>query len=155
MLGTARFEYRFVGPVASEATKLATHLRSTATFVRKQPQSELPATYAWGDVFMLPTIEDGFPAVLAQAAAAGLPILTTPNGAGWDLVHDDQNGWVLPIRSPDRFVERLRWADAHRRELSEMVRASHAVVRVRDSADVAADFERLCADYIGTGSRGG
>ena len=99
-LGTQRFEYRFVGPVAAEAADLAAQLRAQATFVPKQPQSSLPEMYAWGDVFMLPTIEDGFPAVLAQAAAAGLPILTTPNGAGWDLVRDGDNGWVLPSRQP-------------------------------------------------------
>jgi glycosyltransferase involved in cell wall biosynthesis len=150
-LGTQRFEYRFVGPVASEATGLAKQLRARATFVPKQRQSDLPVAYAWGDIFMLPTIEDGFPAVLAQAAAAGLPILTTPNGAGWDLVDDGHNGWVLPIRSPHSFVERLRWADAHRPELSKMAQTSQALGRVRDSADVAADFEQLCAAYVGAG----
>jgi glycosyltransferase involved in cell wall biosynthesis len=149
MLGTERFDFRIVGTVAPEAAGLVAKLRPAATFVRKQPQSRLPASYTWGDVFMLPTIEDGFPSVLAQAAAAGLPILTTPNGAGRDLVRDGQNGWVLPIRSPLKFIERLQWADAHRRELVEMVHATQAMSLVRDSADVAADFERLCADYIG------
>jgi glycosyltransferase involved in cell wall biosynthesis len=149
-LGTERFEYRFVGPVAPEAAGLASQLKGKATFVPKQPQISLPATYAWGDVFMLPSIEDGFPAVLAQAAAAGLPILTTPNGAGSDLVRDGENGWVLPIRSPHRFAERLQWADAHRNSLTEMVRATQTLYRVRDSAEVAADFEQLCAQYVGT-----
>ncbi len=149
MLGTKRFEYCFVGPVAGEAAALALSLHAHATFVPKQPQSRLPEMYAWGDVFMLPTIEDGFPAVLAQAAAAGLPILTTPNGAGWDLVRDGHNGWVLPVRQPHTFVERLRWADRHRDALAGMVRTSLAEFRVRDSATVAAEFEQLCAEYLG------
>src|SRR5262249_23460475 len=101
-LDPARFDFRFVGPIAPEAARLASQLAQRATFISKQPQSRLPPAYAWGDVFMLPTIEDGYPAVLAQAAAAGLPILTTPNGAGWDLVREGQNGWVLPIRAPER-----------------------------------------------------
>jgi glycosyltransferase involved in cell wall biosynthesis len=149
-LGSHRFAYRFVGPVAAEAAGLASQLKEKAEFVPKQPQSNLPAMYAWGDVFMLPTIEDGFPAVLAQAAAAGLPILTTPNGAGADLVRDGENGWVLPIRSPHRFVERLQWADTHRSELADMVQATQSVFRVRDSAEVASDFEQLCVRYVGT-----
>jgi glycosyltransferase involved in cell wall biosynthesis len=148
-LGTERFEYRFVGPVAGEAAGLAAQLRDSATFARKQPQADLPDTYAWGDLFMLPTIEDGFPAVLAQAATAGLPIVTTPNGAGFDLVRDGQNGWVLPIRSPHRFVEQLLWADSHRSELATMIQATQTGLRVRDSAEVAADFERLCTPYLG------
>ncbi len=153
-LGTERFEYRFVGAVASEAARLASQLAAKATFQSKQHQSDLPAAYAWGDVFMLPSIEDGFPAVLAQAAAAGLPILTTPNGAGRDLVHDGISGWVLPIRTPHRFVERLRWSDAHRECLADMVHATQATLNVRDSAEVAADFEQLCAPYVSTRATG-
>jgi len=147
-----RFEFRFVGPIAAEARNLAKQLRGRVSFVPKMPQASLPDAYAWGDVFMLPTIEDGYPAVLAQAAAAGLPILTTPNGAGWDLVKEGENGWVLPIRSPDRFIERLRWAESHRQDLADMVHASQSNHHVRDSADVAADFERMCTEAMGTGA---
>ena len=39
----------------------------------RQPQSKLPQWYAGGDLFMLPTLEDGFAVVLTQASAAGLP----------------------------------------------------------------------------------
>jgi glycosyltransferase involved in cell wall biosynthesis len=149
-LGTLRYEFRFVGPITEEAARLAEQLRRKATFVPKQPQPRLAAAYAWGDVFMLPSIEDGYPAVLAQAAASGLPILTTPNGGGWDLVEEGANGWVLPIRSPDRFVERLRWADTHRPQVVDMIRANCTGFRVRDSADVASDFEQMCAEQLGT-----
>jgi glycosyltransferase involved in cell wall biosynthesis len=148
-LGTERFQFRFVGPVATEARTLVAELQQFATFVPKQPQAELPRSYAWGDVFMLPTIEDGFAAVLAQAAAAGLPIVTTPNGAGRDLVHDGRSGWILPIRTPDAFVDRLRWADAHRSELADMVREIHAQFHPRDFAEVAADLERTCEECLG------
>jgi glycosyltransferase involved in cell wall biosynthesis len=149
-LGTSRCEYRFVGPIAPEAMPIAAGLRHVAEFTPKQPQNELPSAYAWGDIFMLPAIEDGFAAVLAQAAAAALPILTTPNGAGSDLVHEGETGWILPIRSPDAFVERLRWADTHRAELADMVRDIHQRFRPRDFGQVAEDLERLCADLVGS-----
>ncbi|MBV8713458.1 MAG: glycosyltransferase family 4 protein [Chloroflexi bacterium] len=151
-LGTQRFAYRFVGPVVPEAADLAAELQHHATFVPKLLQSQLPQAYAWGDVFLLPSIEDGFPAVLAQAAAAGLPIVTTPNGAGHDLVEDGKNGWVVAIRRPDLIVERLRWADAHRLELADMIRTCQSSTNVRDSAQVAADFERMCADSLYAGA---
>jgi glycosyltransferase involved in cell wall biosynthesis len=145
LVDTIRF--RFVGPVAPEAASIAARLKlAGAEFTPKQPEASLPTAYAWGDAFMLPTIEDGFQAVLAQAAAGGLPMLTTPNGAGVDLVHDTQNGWVLPIRCPEAFVRQLRWADGHRHALASMVRASYADFQPRDFAAVAADFERMLCD---------
>ena len=144
-LDPARFHVRFVGPVATDARTLADELADRgAVFVAKQPEASLPAAYAWGDVFLLPTIEDGFQAVLAQAAASALPILTTPNGAGHDLVREGRSGWVVPIRSPERIAARLHWADAHRPELAAMVDDTARRFRPRDFAAVASELEDVC-----------
>lgn len=139
------FCFRFVGPVAPEAMRLVPRLKPYATFTPKQPQRKLPAYYAGADLFILPTIEDGYPVVLAQASAAGLPILTTPNGAGTDLVRPNQTGWVLPVRNPKALIERLQWCQTHREELAAMVRRIHQEYRPRDWAEVAADFEAQMA----------
>jgi glycosyltransferase involved in cell wall biosynthesis len=119
-LDPGRFPARFVGPVAPEARALAARLGGRATFVAPRPEAALPAEYAWGDCFVLPTIEDGFGVVLGQAAAAGLPVLTTPHSGGPDLVREGVTGWILPVRDPDAFAERLRWCDAHREAVAAM-----------------------------------
>jgi glycosyltransferase involved in cell wall biosynthesis len=144
-LGTERFEFRFVGSISSEAAELAQSLSDQVEFRERLPQTALPHEYAWADVFLFPTIEDGFPAVLAQAAASALPVLTTPNGAGHDLVRDGETGWILPIRSPERFIERLRWCDHNRETLAAMVRSLEGAYSARDWPVVAGDFEQICA----------
>jgi glycosyltransferase involved in cell wall biosynthesis len=149
-LANEPFTFRFVGPILSEAAGLARQLRSAAVFLPKQAEANLPSQYGWGDLFVLPTIEDGYQSVLVQAAAAALPIITTPNGAGHDLVHEDQNGWIIPIRSPGALVDRLRWANTHRSEVAEVVRYSHERFEPRDSARVATDFEEFCASHLST-----
>ena len=143
-LNSERYVFRFVGSVSSEASALARKLAPLATFIPKQPQSELPGYYAWGDIFILPSIQDGFQTVLGQAAASGLPILTTTNGAGSDIVREGISGWVLPIRNPESFIERLRWCDTHREQLASMARRIYHDFKPRDWADVAADFESIC-----------
>ena len=143
-----RYNFRFVGSIPSEATTLATDLAHLATFIPKQPQSNLPIHYAWSDIFILPSIQDGFQAVLGQAAASGLPILTTPNGAGVDIVREGISGWILPIRSPELFVERLQWCDSHRDELASMARRIYLDFKPRDWPDVAADFEAVCLNKL-------
>jgi glycosyltransferase involved in cell wall biosynthesis len=150
--GNERFQFRFVGPVSRETRSLVTSLRPSAEFVPKQPQHELPASYAWGDLFVFPTIQDGFAVVLAQAAAAALPILTTANCCGPDLIREGQTGWVFPIRSPQAIIERLHWCDSHREELAEIVRRVYHRFQPRTWMDVAADFESICAPYIAPSS---
>jgi glycosyltransferase involved in cell wall biosynthesis len=154
-LAKNKFEFRFVGPIAAEASVLAKSLNSFATFVPKQAQDNLPASYAWGDIFILPAIEDGFQTVLGQAAAAALPIVTTPNGAGLDVVQEAETGWVLPIRNPEAFIEHLLWCDSHREELARMVRRIYNDFRPRDWSDVAADFEEICLQGLKAKRLGG
>lgn len=147
-LGRGRFHFRFVGPVAPEAKKLSRGLRHLAEFVPKQPQHSLPNWYAWGDIFVFPTIEDGYAQVLAQAHASALPILTTTNCQGPDIIREGESGWVLPIRDPGAFVDRLQWCDRHRKELAHMVRQIYNDFRPRDWSDVAADFDLFCRAFL-------
>jgi glycosyltransferase involved in cell wall biosynthesis len=139
-----RVEFRIVGPILEEARALAAALGPHVTLVGKVPQAQLPAIYREADVFVFPTIEDGYGMVLAQARAAGLPIVTTRHGAGEDLVSPDRNGWFVPIRDAGAIVDRLRWCGAHRERLAEMSRAIYSDLSTRTWADVAADFERVC-----------
>lgn len=144
----SRFRFRFVGPISSEAAALAQRLRGKSDFAGKCRQDLLPAHYAWADLFLLPSIQDGFQLVLGQASAAGLPILTTPHGAGRDLVSEGRTGWVVPIRSPGALSDRLRWCDAHRPELAEMARRIPGDYRPRDWADAAEDLEKIFLKFF-------
>ncbi|MDQ6678346.1 MAG: glycosyltransferase family 4 protein, partial [Acidobacteriota bacterium] len=73
------FLFRFVGDVPATAEAYIGELRRSIEMVGRQPQHQLPEWYAWGDIFLFPTIQDGFAVVLAQAQASGLLILTTTN----------------------------------------------------------------------------
>jgi glycosyltransferase involved in cell wall biosynthesis len=147
-LGTEKFVFQFVGPQPIEARAVLSELRAAVTIRSQQPEAELPGVYAWGDVFLFPTIQDGFAVVLAQAAAAALPVLTTPNCSGPDLIREGHNGWVVPIRAPEALVTRLRWCGDHRHEVATMVGRIYSRFRPRDWSAVAADFEAVCLDRL-------
>ena len=65
-----RFRFQLVGSVASEAAKFVSKLPSTVEMIPRQPQSKLPEWYAASDLFMLPTLEDGFAVTLLKPAPA-------------------------------------------------------------------------------------
>ena len=152
------FQFRVVGDVAPEAAGLASDLSDSIEFIPHQPQHQLPNWYSWADVFLFPTIQDGFAMVLSQANASALPILTTTNCSGPDLILNGQTGWVLPIRQPEAFVERLELCNANRPALAGMVQRIHQSFQPHDWTDVAADFEDLCLRSVAglqpTASRG-
>lgn len=142
------FRFRFVGPVSSDASPLFQEVRTRADFLGKKPQACLPAEYTWGDIFLLPTLEEGFPYVIMQALAGALPILTTPNSGAADLIEDGRNGWLVPIRRPDLLLDRLRWCDAHRETLADVVSGAHRTGVDRDWSQTAGKLEQVFADVI-------
>jgi glycosyltransferase involved in cell wall biosynthesis len=63
------------------------------------PRGDVPRLLAASDVFVLPTYyREGLPRVLIEAAAAGLPIVTTGMAGCRDVVEDGVNGIVVPPR---------------------------------------------------------
>jgi glycosyltransferase involved in cell wall biosynthesis len=63
--------------------------------------SDLPRYYVAADCFVLPSHEEVWGLVLNEAAACGLPLVTTePVGAAPDLVIPGRNGFVVPSGSP-------------------------------------------------------
>jgi glycosyltransferase involved in cell wall biosynthesis len=78
-----------------------THPLGIADFVRR---------YQTSDIFVLPSIEDGFAMVVAEALACGLPVVTTPNTGASDLIRNGENGEVVPIRDPEAIAAAvLKW----------------------------------------------
>ncbi len=74
---------------------------------------EVLAEMAAHDVFVFPSLFEGFGLVLLEALAMGLPIITTPHTAGPDLITDGVEGFLVPIRSSEAIAARL---DELRRE---------------------------------------
>src|SRR5581483_358617 len=148
-----KFRFRLVGPVAPEARQLVNALPEGVEWIPKQPQVSLPHWYAWGDVFVFPSLQDGFAQVLTQASTSALPVLATRNCAGPDVLQEGETGWVLPPRNPQAFLERLSWCDAHRKELVAMVRRIYHDCPGRGWLQVAEDFEEHCTAILQTRRR--
>ncbi len=68
---------------------------------------DVAQAYADADVFVFPTLEEGSPLVIYEAMSFGLPIITSPMGAG-AVVRDGVEGRVLDPLDRDAWVHELR-----------------------------------------------
>jgi glycosyltransferase involved in cell wall biosynthesis len=120
----AGMDFVFRGDVGMDATFLQARAGDAITFRPRVAEDALYEDYRAADLFYFPTLEDGYAAVLLQAAAAGLPILATTNCGAADFLTEGQDGWIVPIRRPDLAMDRLSWCDRNREALAGIADAA-------------------------------
>ncbi len=86
--------------------------------------AELPAVYRNADIFVLPSLVEGFGLVLLEAMASGLPVITTPNSGGPDIIENGKEGFIVPVRNVSALVERIRFLLNNPDKREEMGRAA-------------------------------
>jgi glycosyltransferase involved in cell wall biosynthesis len=151
-----RADFRFVGDLLRETRALRQECAGLIDFVPRVPEFELTTHYSWADIFLFPTIEDGFGVVVAQAQASGLPVVATPHCGGPDLITPGENGQIVPIRSPEGIVETLLAWDRDRVLLKRMMEANRKAPIARDWSGMAIDLEnRFAARAVGTAAVSG
>jgi glycosyltransferase involved in cell wall biosynthesis len=91
-------------------------------------RTELTALMRDSDVLVLPSIEDGFGLVMAEAMACGCTIISSTNTGGSDLYSDGAEGFIVPIRDPAVISERLEQLADDRDLLARMKIAARAKV---------------------------
>jgi glycosyltransferase involved in cell wall biosynthesis len=110
-------EFRIVGPNHLSSEAVAT-FPPNVKFLGKISGSEKIATYAAADVFVLPTLSDGFAITQIEAMCHGLPVIATPNCG--EVVTDGRDGFVVPIRDPVSLADRIQRLCRDRRLLRDM-----------------------------------
>ena len=74
------------------------------------PHAALAQRLRSADIFLLPSLEDGFARTVTEALGCGLPVVLTPNTGASDLIEPGRNGEIVPIRDPRAIADAvLAW----------------------------------------------
>lgn len=90
------------------------------TYEATRSHSEVLELMQSCDIFCLPSIVEGRALVMQEAMSQGLPLIITPNTGGEDLIIEEETGFLVPIRSPEKIAEKINWFLEHRNQLPNM-----------------------------------
>jgi len=85
-------------------------LENNIKLVDRLPHDEVLDVYRQSHLFLLPSFEEGVANVALEAMAIGVPVISTNCGGMEELIENDKNGWIVPVRdvgSMVRAVERF------------------------------------------------
>jgi glycosyltransferase involved in cell wall biosynthesis len=108
-----------VGPlrIQDEAVR---SVPSSVEFKGRVPRDKTSEYYRWADVFVLPTVSDGFALTQLEAMAHGLPVIATPNCGR--VVHDGQDGFLVPARDAEALADAIATLSDDRGRIQKMAR---------------------------------
>ena len=124
--GADRIAVDLVGGTDTRGTRqLLTRLGEGLT-LRTGPRDSVATAYHDAELFVLPTLHDGWGFVVAEAMACGLPVVVTDTCGALDLVEPGQTGWIVPAGDANALAAVLREASGDRARLAAMGAAARA-----------------------------
>lgn len=96
------------------------------------------------DIFILPSHREGFPNVVIEAGAMGLPSIVTDINGSQEIIHNGENGLIVPSKNADALYEAMKQLA----ETPEDIRAMAANARPMIASRFEQSFVRQCLkDY--------
>jgi len=109
-------------------------------FVGHIDHAELPAYYKVSDVFVRPSLIEGFGSAFVEAFAAGIPVVATPVGGIPDFLTDGVTGLFCKVQDPESV------ARAVTRYLEDPSLVARVVLNAKRLAEEKYDWEYIAAD---------
>ena len=87
------------------------------------------------DIFVLPSVKEGFPWAVIEAMTAKLPVIATRVGAVPEIIEDGKNGIIVEPAQPEKIAEKIQDLLSNDRLRQEMGIQAHQTVLFKFELD--------------------
>jgi glycosyltransferase involved in cell wall biosynthesis len=120
MMESADVHLRIVGPRGDAAHLLERWPTGRISAAGLTDQPGLAAELRRADCLVLPSRNDSYAMVVAEALAAGIPALVSEMVGAKDLLTEGETGWTVPVGDVGALAERMLWCARHPAEVRAM-----------------------------------
>jgi glycosyltransferase involved in cell wall biosynthesis len=121
LLKSAQIEFIVAGPVQISAEAVAS-APDSVRFLGRVSRAQTKDLYRKADVFVIPTVSDGFAITQLEAMGFGLPVITTPNCG--EVVTNGTDGLIVPACDAEALANAILRVDRDRELLASMAAAA-------------------------------
>jgi len=87
------------------------------------------------DIFILPSLKEGFPWSVLEAMSAKIPVIATKVGAIPEIIEDEKSGLLVDPASPKQIAQKIKRVIADDRLRQELAIHGHQVILFKFSLD--------------------
>jgi glycosyltransferase involved in cell wall biosynthesis len=127
--------------------KLAAELgvRKKIVFTGRICSDDLPYYYALSNVVVVPSVQEAFGLVVAEAMACGKPVIGSNIGGIRDQIIDGSTGFLIEPREPLKIAEKVLWSITNPEEAKRM--GINGRILVEQKYNIENRAERIIALY--------
>ena len=107
--------------------------------------SEILTEMRDADIFVFPSLFEGYGLVIAEAMAQGTPVITTTHTCGADYIRDGENGWLIEAGSTSSMLNKLKMILEDSRAIEDLGRNAFKTAQENPASDYS---KRLTATIL-------
>jgi glycosyltransferase involved in cell wall biosynthesis len=144
LLEREKIHFDVVGPIGILPGALAS-APSNVTFHGPVSRDGAAEWYQQADVFVLPTLSDGFALTQLEALAHGLPVITTPNCGR--VVEEGKTGFIVPARDAQALADAILKFATNRNLSASMAPACREAVKAYSVSAYGQNLVKIINGY--------
>jgi glycosyltransferase involved in cell wall biosynthesis len=138
------------GPMASTVLRMSQTIRGVE-YLGSQPKERVASLMREARLLIIPSLwYEGFPMIVVEAYAVGLPIIASSLGGLSSLITHGRTGRLFQAGNSDDLCRQVEWVHANRDELSRM--RIEARQEFQEKYTAQQNYELLMKIYARAGS---
>jgi glycosyltransferase involved in cell wall biosynthesis len=118
-------------------------LSDCVSFVGKVSNHKISQYMIESDIFVLPSLSEGFGIVLLEAMASGLPIIASNVGGIPSLIQNGVNGFLVEPGNPEKIAEKILFLFNDRETMIKISEGNKKAVEKYDWEKIAVQLEDI------------
>lgn len=119
------------------------NLGNNVIFLGKIPNEKIAEFMASSDVFVLPSLSEGFPSVILEAMACGLPIVATNVGGIPYVVNEEENGFLVMPKDSEQIAEKILFLLENKNISEEISKKNKEMIKKYDLNNIIQELEKV------------
>lgn len=119
------------------------HLEDTVMFLGYRTDEEKYQYLSNADIYILPSLHEGFGICLLEAMYCGLPIVATNNGGQTDILVDGRNAFLVPIKNSRVLAEKIDEISSNEKRMKIMASNNRDDIKKYDIQEIARRYEKI------------
>lgn len=126
-----------------EALSIQLGVQKSVQFVGVVPHEKVHSYMQQADIFVLPSLSEGFPGVILEAMACGLPVIATRVGGIMDIIVEGVNGYLIDEMRPDAISEKLLFLSRNKQIKRKISQNNKQIVKKYNWDYVVSNLEKV------------